>query len=213
LAVDKVIVLFKRKVVFKQYIPKKQKRFRIKIDKLCDMTGYTYDMEVYLGKDRLLATTDMTATHATVKQLTRKIQSCDHKLYMDNYFSSPDLYRDLIKQKLNCCDTVRPNRKGIPDDFRSKTLKLKWGDVRVRTNGDMTALVWKDKRDVYILTNIHDPPAEGIFCDESGNALKPAIVANYNRHMSIKGTELPTASLSVAVHGIGQRNCFSISST
>jgi hypothetical protein len=52
LAIDEVIVLFKGKVVFKQYIPKKRKRFRMKICKLCDAAGYTYDMEVYLGKDR-----------------------------------------------------------------------------------------------------------------------------------------------------------------
>jgi hypothetical protein len=123
-------------------------------------------MKVYLGKDRQRATTDMTATYATVKQLTRKIQGCAQKLPMDNYFSSPDLYRDLTKQKINCFGTVRPNRKEMPDDFRSKTAK-----------------VWKDKRDVYMLTNIHNPPAEGNFCDESGNALKPAIVADYNRHM------------------------------
>jgi hypothetical protein len=82
----------------------------------------------------------------------RNIQGCGHKLYMDNYFSSPDLYRDLTKQKINCCGTVRPNCKGMPDDFRSKTLKLKRGDFRVRTSGDMTALVWKDKLDVYIMT-------------------------------------------------------------
>ena len=31
--------------------------------------------------------------------------------------------------------------------------------------------------------NIHDPPAEGNFCDKNGKALKPQIVANYNRHM------------------------------
>jgi hypothetical protein len=84
-----------------------------------------------------------------VKELTRKIQGCGHKLYMNNYFSSPDLYRDLTKQKINCCGTVRPNHKRMPDDFRSKILKLKRGEVRVRTSGDMTALVWKDKRDVY----------------------------------------------------------------
>jgi hypothetical protein len=36
-----------------------------KIYKLCDKTGYTYDMEVYLGKDRKCATTDMRVTHAT----------------------------------------------------------------------------------------------------------------------------------------------------
>jgi hypothetical protein len=52
LAGEEVIVSFKRRVVFKQYIPKKRKRFGIKIFKLCDSTGYTYDMRVYLGKDR-----------------------------------------------------------------------------------------------------------------------------------------------------------------
>jgi hypothetical protein len=34
-----------------------------------------------------------------------------------------------------------------------------------------------------MLTNIHASPAEGIFCDEHGNAIKPATAANYNRHM------------------------------
>ena len=101
-------------------------------------------MEVYLGKDRKCAMMDMTVTHATVKQLTR-VKGHGHKLYMDNYFSSPDLYSDLTKQKINCCGTMQPNGKGMPDDFRSKKLKLKWGDVRVKTGGDITAVVWKDK--------------------------------------------------------------------
>jgi hypothetical protein len=141
-------------------------------------------MEVYLGKDRQRATTDMTVTHATVKQLTRKVKGHGHKLYMDNYFSSPDLYNDLTKHKINCCGTVRPNHKGMPDDFRSKILRLKWGDVRARTNGDLTAVVWKDKCDIHLLTNRHVSPAEGNFCDESGNALKPVIVGDYNRYVS-----------------------------
>jgi hypothetical protein len=123
LVIDEVIVLFKRRVVFKHYIPKKYKQFGIKIFKLCDATGYTYDMEVYLGKDRQRARTDMTATPAMVKQLTRRVKGHGHKLYMDNYFSSPDLYDDLTKQKINCCGTVRPHHKGMPDDFRSKTLR------------------------------------------------------------------------------------------
>lgn len=41
LAIDEVIVSFKGRVIFKQYIPKKRKRFGIKIFKLCDSTGYT----------------------------------------------------------------------------------------------------------------------------------------------------------------------------
>ena len=34
-----------------------------------------------------------------------------------------------------------------------------------------------------LLTNIHDPPREGNYCDEHSNVIKPAIVVDYNRHM------------------------------
>ena len=71
LAVGEVIVKFKGRTVFKQYIPKKRKRFGIKMFKLCDCTGYTYDMAVYLGKDRQRAAQHLTATHTTVTNLTR----------------------------------------------------------------------------------------------------------------------------------------------
>jgi len=46
LAVDEVIVSFKGRVIFKQYISKKCKHFSIKIFKLCDLIGYTFDMKV-----------------------------------------------------------------------------------------------------------------------------------------------------------------------
>ena len=71
----------------------------------------------------------------------------------------------------------------MPKDLKHKTLRLKRGDIRVRTRGELTAVVWRDKRDVGMLTNIHDPPSEGNFQDEHGNAIKPAIVVDYNRHM------------------------------
>jgi hypothetical protein len=102
---------------------------------------------------------------------------------MDNFFSSPDLFHNLTKKKINCCGTVRPNRKGMPRDLEQKNLRLKRGDIRVRTRGDLTALIWKDRRDVHMLTNMHNPPAEGNFCDKNGNAQKPAIVEDYKRHM------------------------------
>jgi hypothetical protein len=65
LAVDEIIVKFKGRVVFRQYIPKKHKRFRIKIFKVCDAAGYTVDMKIYLGRDRTRADKDVTATHGS----------------------------------------------------------------------------------------------------------------------------------------------------
>jgi len=52
-AVDKVTVIFKGRVIFRQYIPKKRISFSIKIHKLYDESGYAYD--------------NMTVKHATVK--------------------------------------------------------------------------------------------------------------------------------------------------
>ena len=53
LAVDELRVKFQGRVIFRQYIPKKRKHFGIKIYKLCDKSGYTYDMKEYLGRDSL----------------------------------------------------------------------------------------------------------------------------------------------------------------
>jgi hypothetical protein len=113
----------------------------------------------------------------------REVEGVSHKLYMDNFFSSPDLYDDLIQKKVYCCGTVRLNRRGMPKDLKHKTLRLKWRDIQVRTRGELTAVLWRDKRDVGMLTNNHDPPSEGYFRDEHGKGIKPAIVADYNRHM------------------------------
>jgi len=54
-AMDKDTVFFKGRVIFKQYIPK-NKCFGIQIHKLCYMTGYVYNMGIYLGKDMQNAT-------------------------------------------------------------------------------------------------------------------------------------------------------------
>jgi len=72
--VGKVILKFKYRVTFRQYISKKTKRFRNKIYKLCDESRYTYDMTVYLGTESHSATDDIIATHATARHFT-----CDLK--------------------------------------------------------------------------------------------------------------------------------------
>jgi hypothetical protein len=76
--------------------------------------GYTYDMKVYLGKQREDAARGVTATHGTVLQLVRRVENKGHKLYMDNYFSSPRLFDDLHNRTIDSCGTVRHNRKEMP---------------------------------------------------------------------------------------------------
>ena len=80
LAVDEVIVNYRDRVIFRQYIPKKRNCFCIKIYKLCE-AGYTCAMRVYLGKDSQSATDDMTTTHTTVRHLTCRVEGLGHKLW------------------------------------------------------------------------------------------------------------------------------------
>jgi len=65
-------------------------------------------------------------------------------------------------------------------DFGLKQIKLKRGDARLKTRGGLTALVWKDRREVYMLTNTDPPPAEGNFCDNSNCPMKPHSAEWYN---------------------------------
>ena len=77
-----------------------------------------------------------------------------HKLFVDNYYTSPILFHDLYPQQTGACGTMRVNRKGVPAEL--KTTKLKKGESVSMTNGTLQVLKWKDKRDVHMCTTIHD---------------------------------------------------------
>jgi hypothetical protein len=69
------------------------------------MTNYAHNINVYVGKDRQNAT-QMTATHAAVRSLTRRVEGVGYKLFMDNLFS-PDLFDNLHTRDIKCRRTVR----------------------------------------------------------------------------------------------------------
>jgi hypothetical protein len=48
-----------------------------------------------------------------------------------------------------------------------------------QVRGTLRAVCWKERRDVYILTNVHAPPIEGNFTQESGQATRPCVVEDY----------------------------------
>jgi len=71
----------------------------------------------------------------------------------------------------------------MPKDISSWAIKAKKGDIITQLRGNQSIVHWKDKHDVYVLTNMHTPPVEGNFCDESGQAVKPRVIEDYNAHM------------------------------
>jgi len=90
--------------------------------KLCNSTGYIYDLKVYLGKNRQREAPHLTATHAIVTEVTRKIEGCGHKLYIDNCVFSSNLFDDLAVKQIYHCGMVRPTGRGAT---RPRTQKNK----------------------------------------------------------------------------------------
>ena len=142
-------------------------------------------------------------------QLTRKTEGCGHKLKMDNFFSSPELFGNLVNKQIYCCGTVRPNRKGTSQDLVLKTRKLRRGDIHVRTRADLMAILWQDKRDVCKLTNIHNAPAEGNFCNEKAKPQNHKLwwIITIIWAIWIRVTEWPTVTPSASTHLSGWKNC------
>jgi hypothetical protein len=68
----------------------------------------------------------------------------------------------------------------MPQDLGPKKMNLRRGKIPVRTRVHLTAILWRDKCDIYMLTNIHNDPTEGTFCDSNQKAIKPQIVVDYS---------------------------------
>ena len=64
----------------------------------------------------------------------------------------------------------------------TKRIKLKREDIHIRTKADLMSILWWEKRDICMLMNIHDVPAESNYCNERGKAIKLQIVMYYNHH-------------------------------
>ena len=136
----------------------------------------------HTGKDNSLDTSEVGATHAVVLKLLEGLEGRGHHVYTDNYYSSPDLFGDL--QRL-ACGTVRKNRRGVPDEMKAK---LKGEVVSKQLDSSMFILKWMDKREVMMLSTIHDDSfvtkkrRSRTAPDGQEGILKPLIVEEYKKN-------------------------------
>ena len=127
-------------------------------------SGYMCGFSVYTGKNStelvgLNATLDpwCTVTMKTVMGLLQSTNILDqHRTrFFENYFSSPELCKELLYRDLYACGMVRPHRKGLPKAVTSKKIKLKKGEVIYRRKENILCLRWFDKRNVIMLSTKH----------------------------------------------------------
>ena len=98
IAIDESLTLLKRHLSVRQYLPPKASKFGIKTFTPCESrTGYLWRFLVYTGKNMVLhsslITLDTPKTAAVVLERLEPLFDCEHVLWIDNFFNSPELAR------------------------------------------------------------------------------------------------------------------------
>ena len=100
--------------------------------------------------------------------------------FMDNFYTSYQLFTDLLKHKTGVCGTVRCNRFGFPKQLQGK-MKMKKGEAKFLQCDGITAVRWFDKRDVFAMSTLHGNEMLSITTKASTEPInKPKLIADYN---------------------------------
>ena len=79
----------------------------------------------------------------------------DHVVYMDNYFSSPGLFKDMMERQTGVCGTLHTNRTGVPTIVKAAKICPNSPAQFVRED-NILYVSWTDKKQVHFLTTVHN---------------------------------------------------------
>lgn len=183
LCIDESLLLWKGRLSFKQYLPLKRHRFGIKLFELVDCeTGIILDFIIYTGVNTDFEKFDLGVSGDVVAHMMRPYFNKGHILYVDNWYSSPKLAEFLHDKDTGLCGTIKKNRKGLP----CLDSKLEKGEVQLAHNMIWMAMKWQDKKEVYMITSVHE-----FEYSETGKRdwktgekkMKPSCIIDYNKNM------------------------------
>ena len=103
-----IVLLLKRWWLSKEELhlcntkPKKPHKWGLNVWTLADQDGYVYNWDLYAGKKRGGAV-EHGLTYDVVTKLCCPIYNKGHHVYMDNYFSSPELFNELANNQTGAC--------------------------------------------------------------------------------------------------------------
>ena len=151
-------------VVFKQYMPLKLVTHGIKLWSLaCSITKYVLNLEVYVGAANEVIVA--LPSHAcgsrvgVVARLTQGWKNRNHTVVMDNFFSSPMLFNDLLTRGFYAVGTIWQSKLGYPFGLNvpAKDVQRRTLQIHMHRDKKMCAIQWMDTKGVHFLSTSADP--------------------------------------------------------
>lgn len=196
IAIDERMVKSKHRSGIRQYIKNKPTKWGIKLWVLADSAnGYTWDFDVYAGKNANQQVSANGLGYDVVMRLVQPLVNQGYHLYFDNFYTSVKLVKDLFQLKIPSTGTAAENRREFPESMkRGKewAKRQERGNMRWDRDGVALAMQWKDNRPVTIVTSIDN--ANGFQMIERSvkvnnrwekkQVKQPISIHNYNHYMN-----------------------------
>lgn len=169
------------RIGFIQYMPKKPVKFGIKLWVLCDAsTGYCLQFQIYTGK--VENSPEKGLARRVVFDLLQRYLDKNYHVYYDNFYSTTKLFQDLEERDTYACGTVRKDRGSFPKEFQEN---IPSGSMKFVRDGNLVAVHWRDKRDVYCMSTIHGTNQKDVTRRGKENPVKkPEMIIEYNKFMN-----------------------------
>jgi hypothetical protein len=180
LTIDEMLIPFRGRCSFKQYIPNKPAKYGLKIYSIADArTFYTYNLELYVGKQPEGEFATSNSPTDVVKRLVEPIRGTNRNITCDNWYTSVPLAQDLFKNySLTLVGTMRKSRREIPPEFLSnKRREAKSSVFGFCDNMLLVSYVPKKYRSVTLLSTMH---SSADIDKASGDDKKPEVITFYN---------------------------------
>ena len=157
-AIDERMVKSRHRSGMRQYIKNKPTKWGIKLWVLADSSkGYTYDFDVYIGRDAAAQRSIHGLGYDVVQNLMNPLRHQGYHLYTDNFYTSTQLLQDLYDVGVVATGTVSKNRRGFPANLKNSKQWARGkdrGSMRWERNPPVLALQWKDNKVVSLLSTI-----------------------------------------------------------
>ena len=191
LSLGESMMLWRGRLVFRQYIQNERHKYGVKFFELCTNEGFVLKTEIYSGT-KFADIQSMGQTAAIVIHLMNPYLDKGYHAFTDNWYNSVPLTKYMSDRKTYITGTLRANRKHQPEAVSKKKLKKR--EMVFQSSDDITITKWKDKRDVRMITNAFVPEIVETVNQYGKTKDKPNVVDVYNQNMP--GIDRPDQMLS-----------------
>ena len=157
-AIDERMVKSRHRSGFRQYIKDKPTKWGIKLWVLADSSnGYTVDFNIYIGRAAGQEVSANGLGYDVVMRLMAPYHNLGYHLFVDNFYSTLILFKDLFAKGILATGTILDRRRSFPEALRNSKEWAKGkerGCMRWVRDPPCLVLQWVDNKVVSMITTV-----------------------------------------------------------